>query len=142
LKEQYEQAVLEGQEGKDSHNIDDLNVDPEKMKHIKNIFEKGAVEDLTSSTNKSSEHVVDPEKLKQLKNMFEQGDVGTGEKQERHEELILGGMRHRALQIPILSINVLNYSATTKEARNIFKQMEENRFEDQNLKNKHVSFKL
>ena len=101
MKEQYEQAVLEGQEGKDSHNIDDLNVDPEKMKHIKNIFEKGAVEDLTSSTNKSSEHVVDPEKLKQLKNMFEQGDVGTGEKQERHEELILGGMRHRALQIPI-----------------------------------------
>lgn len=112
------------------------------MKHIKNIFEKGAVEDLTSSTNKSSEHVVDPEKLKQLKNMFEQGEVGTGEKQERHEELILGGMCHRVLKIPILCINVLNYTATTKEARNIFKQMEENRFEDQNLKNKHVSFKL
>lgn len=112
LKEQYEQATQEGRDGKECHVNDASVVDPEKIKHIKDIFEMGGNEERTS-VNKSSEHLVDPEKLKQLKGMFESGgDSAFGEKHERHEEVILG--------------------AITKEARNIFKQMEENGFQDKN----------
>lgn len=90
MKEQYEQAAQEAREGKETH-LTDANVDPEKIKHIKGIFERGGSEERTSG-NKVSEHLVDPEKLKQLKGMFESGgDNGSGEKQERHEEVILGG---------------------------------------------------
>lgn len=112
MKEQYEQATQEGRDGKECHVNDASVVDPEKIKHIKDIFEMGGNEERTS-VNKSSEHLVDPEKLKQLKGMFESGgDSAFGEKHERHEEVILG--------------------AITKEARNIFKQMEENGFQDKN----------
>lgn len=91
MKEQYEQATQEGRDGKESHANDASVVDPEKIKHIKDIFEMGGNEDRTSVT-KSSEHLVDPEKLKQLKGMFENGgDNAFGEKHERHEEVILGG---------------------------------------------------
>lgn len=89
LKEQYEQAVLEGREGKESH-VDDLKVDPEKIKHIKDIFEKGGNDEEMTMT-RESEHVVDPEKLKLLKNMFENGEQLSGEKQERQEEIDIPG---------------------------------------------------
>lgn len=111
LKEQYEQATQEGREAKESHANDASVVDPEKIKHIKDIFEKGGSEERVA--NKVSEHLVDPEKLKQLKGLFESGGENTsGEKPERQDEVILG--------------------AITKEARNIFKQMEENGFQDKN----------
>jgi hypothetical protein len=90
LKEQYEQATQEGKDGKEFH-VNDANVDPEKIKHIKDIFEMGGSEEKTS-TSKTSEHLVDPEKLKQLKGMFESGGENFGEKHERHEEVILGGI--------------------------------------------------
>ncbi len=93
LKEQYEQATQEGKDGKEFH-VNDANVvDPEKIKHIKDIFEMGGNEEKTSA-NKTSEHLVDPEKLKQLKGMFESGGENFGEKHERHEEVILGGILH------------------------------------------------
>ena len=89
LKEQYEQAVQEGREGKESH-IDDLKVDPEKIKHIKDVFEKGLNDEVIMA--RESEHLVDPEKLKQLKNIFENGDqLSAGEKQERQEEIDIPG---------------------------------------------------
>ena len=92
LKEQYEQATQEGKDGKEFH-VNDANiVDPEKIKHIKDIFEMGGTEEKMSAS-KSSEHLVDPEKLKQLKGMFESGNLS--EKHERHEEeVILGGITH------------------------------------------------
>lgn len=90
MKEQYEQAVLEGQQGKESQ-VNDLNVDPEKVKSIKGIFEKGGSEENSAAMNKSSERVVDPEKLKQLKDMFEHGELGSSEKHERQEELEVTG---------------------------------------------------
>lgn len=90
LKEQYEQATQEGKDGKEFH-VNDANVDPEKIKHIKDIFEMGGSEEKTSANKTSSEHLVDPEKLKQLKGMFESGGEIFGEKHERHEEVILGG---------------------------------------------------
>ena len=94
LKEQYEQATQEGKDGKEFH-VNDANVDPEKIKHIKDIFEMGGSEEKTSANKTSSEHLVDPEKLKQLKGMFESGGEIFGEKHERHEEeVILGGIIH------------------------------------------------
>lgn len=94
MKEQYEQATQEGREAKESH-ADDANVvDPEKIKHIKDIFEKGGSEERTAA-NKVSEHLVDPEKLKQLKGLFESGGENSfGEKPERQDEVILGGILH------------------------------------------------
>lgn len=91
MKEQYEQATQEGREAKESHANDASVVDPEKIKHIKDIFEKGGSEERVA--NKVSEHLVDPEKLKQLKGLFESGGENTsGEKPERQDEVILGGI--------------------------------------------------
>lgn len=104
LKEQYEQATQEGKDGKEFH-VNDANVDPEKIKHIKDIFEMGGNEEKTSA-NKTSEHLVDPEKLKQLKGMFESGVENFGEKHERHEEVILGGKTHFMKRMQHLTVHL------------------------------------
>jgi hypothetical protein len=104
LKEQYEQATQEGKDGKEFH-VNDANVDPEKIKHIKDIFEMGGNEEKTSA-NKTSEHLVDPEKLKQLKGMFESGGENFGEKHERHEEVILGGNSHFIQRMQHLTVHL------------------------------------
>jgi len=112
LKEQYEHAVqgVNSDEGKEAH-VSDVNVDPEKIRNIKDIFEKG--EDSSQSAAKQpAEHVVDPEKLKSLKDMFENVTDLVGDKHtERLEELNVPG-------------------AGTRDARNMFKQMEENGFQN------------
>lgn len=110
LKEQYEQALQAGNDSKDGQAADANVVDPEKIKQIKNIFEKGGSEERMAAS-KVTEPVVNPEKLKQIKGLFEGGleRQSSVEKQER-EEFFLG--------------------ASTKEARNIFKQMEENGFQE------------
>lgn len=92
LKEQYEQALQESQSSKEGLAADASVVDTEKIKQIKNIFEKGGSEERMAA-NKTAEPVVNPEKLKQIKGLFEGGleRQSSVEKQER-EEFILGGI--------------------------------------------------
>jgi len=111
LKEQYENAVQEtNNEG--LIKISDVNVDAEKIRNIKDIFEKG----MDSETTKTNEqHItVDSEKLKSLKDMFEKTNDENGVNGEKHD-------RTEELNVP---------GAITKEARNMFKKMEENGFQN------------
>ena len=80
-----------GKDSKDGQTGDANVVDPEKIKQIKNIFEKGGSEERMASS-KVTEPVVNPEKLKQIKGLFEGGleRQSSLEKQER-EEFFHGG---------------------------------------------------
>lgn len=92
LKEQYEQAAQGSQNGKDGQHLDASVVDPEKIKHIKDIFEKGGSEERTSQS-KSPDLVVDPEKLRSLKGLFESGgENSSNARAERQEEIIPAGL--------------------------------------------------
>jgi len=120
LKEQYENAVQETT-NEVSNKVNDVSVDAEKIRNIKDIFEKG----IDGEVVKNSEQLVavDPEKLKSLKDMFEKANDGVNEeKHDRTEELNVPG-------------------AITKEARNMFKQMEENGFQNTH-KNKQELYGL
>jgi len=120
LKEQYENAVQETT-NEVSNKVNDVSVDAEKIRNIKDIFEKG----IDGEVVKNCEQLVavDPEKLKSLKDMFEKANDGVNEeKHDRTEELNVPG-------------------AITKEARNMFKQMEENGFQNTH-KNKQELYGL
>ena len=83
LKEAYEQAVQERKD-KDGHMVD-INCDPDKIKHLKKVFERKNNDDQT--VNKEELHF-DPEKMKQMKQVFENSTTNFRlSNHERQEEL-------------------------------------------------------
>ena len=98
MKEQYENAVQETT-NEVSNKVNDVSVDAEKIRNIKDIFEKG----IDGEVVKNCEQLVavDPEKLKSLKDMFEKANDGVNEeKHDRTEELnVPGGKIHSFNQL-------------------------------------------